>query len=422
MTTELPSRWSLATAAELATLVRGVTFKKSEALRQPAAGLVPIVRAGNVQDGRIRVDEDLVYVPTERIAPEQYLRSGDTLIATSSGSLSVVGKSAPVRNDWIGAHGAFMAVLRPHAGIRPAYLSYFLQSDRVRRLWRNAAAGTNINNLKRNDLLSTEIPVCPLGEQERIVAGIEEHFSRLDAVDASLEAADLRSQALVKSLLVGAIPNELPPCWRMTTVDKVGETGLGRQRSPKYHSGPNMKPYLRVANVFEDRIDASDIMEMHFEDADFDKYRLEVGDVLLNEGQSPEFLGRPAIYCGDPPSVAFTNSLIRFVAGPDVTPEWALLVFRRHMHAGRFMKESRITTNIAHLALGRLRSVEFPVPPLEVQDALVAATRAALGSVDRTMEQIRSAATRTTALRRAVLNEAFAGRLVSRDRGLEPVA
>ena len=81
-----------------------------------------------------------------------------------------------------------------------------------------------------------------------------------------------------------------------------------------------MKPYLRVANVFEDRIDTSSIKEMHFEEAEFEKYKLRDGDVLLNEGQSPELLGRPAIYRGEPPDVAFTNSLIRFVPGPGVTP------------------------------------------------------------------------------------------------------
>jgi hypothetical protein len=44
-----------------------------------------------------------------------------------------------------------------------------------------------------------------------------------------------------------------------------------------------MKPYLRVANVFEDRIDARDVMEMDFSGV-FERYRLIPGDVLLNEG------------------------------------------------------------------------------------------------------------------------------------------
>ena len=215
----------------------------------------------------------------------------------------------------------------------------------------------------------------PTAEQKRIVAAIEEHFSRLDAVDASLSVAEARCQALARSVIVGSIPKALPEDWLLTTVAEAGETGLGRQRSPKYHSGTNMKPYLRVANVFEDRIDTASIMEMHFEESDFEKYQLREGDVLLNEGQSPELLGRPAIYRGEPPETAFTNSLIRFVPGPGVTSEWALLVFRRHMHAGRFMRESRITTNIAHLALGRFRTVEFPIPPFETQNELVSLAR-----------------------------------------------
>lgn len=131
-----------------------------------------------------------------------------------------------------------------------------------------------------------------------------------------------------------------------------------------------MHPYLRVANVFEDRIDATDLKEMDFTGV-FERYRLAPGDVLLNEGQSPELLGRPAIYRGHPTAVAFTNTLLRFRAGPEVTPEWALVVFRHYMHSGRFAREARITTNIAHLSSKRFKNVEFPVPPIAEQRQIV---------------------------------------------------
>ena len=186
--------------------------------------------------------------------------------------------------------------------------------------------------------------------------------------------------------------NALPAGWIVVTVGDVGEVRLGRQRSPKYHHGEKMRPYLRVANVFEDRIDTSDVMTMHFSDEEFECYRLRPGDVLLNEGQSPHLLGRPAIYRGNPPDVAFTNSLIRFRAGPAVMPEWALIVFRHHMHSKRFMRESRITTNIAHLSAGRFSSVEFPLPPLEEQKRLVGAVEEQFSRLDAgivTLKRIR---------------------------------
>ena len=283
-------------------------------------------------------------------------------------------------------------------------------------------SSTTIPSLRRPDLEAASVALAPAAEQKRIVAAIEEHFTRLDAVNSSLDAAETRCQALIRSVIVGSIPTALPDDWQLKTVDEAGETGLGRQRSPKYHSGTNMRPYLRVANVFEDRIDTSSIMEMHFEEADFEKYRLREGDVLLNEGQSPELLGRPAIYRGEPPEVAFTNSLIRFVPGPGVTSEWALLVFRRHMHARRFMRESRITTNIAHLALGRFRTVEFPIPPLDTQHELVTSTRAALSSIDQAVIQIQSARARANGIRRAVLAAAFSGELAPQDPNNEPAS
>ena len=310
--------------------------------------------------------------------------------------------------------------LIPQAGVGSRYVYWYLHhaTPTIREL----GSGTTFKELSKKRMNAVPFVLAPTAEQERIVAAIEEHFSRLDALDISLDAAELRCHALTRSIIVGSIPNELPKDWQLKTVAEAGKTGLGRQRSPKYHSGPNMKPYLRVANVFEDRIDTSSIMEMHFEEAEFDKHRLRNGDVLLNEGQSPELLGRPAIYMGDPPDTAFTNSLIRFVPGPDVMSEWALLVFRRHMHARRFMRESRITTNIAHLALGRFRTVEFPVPPLKTQQELVASTRASLRSVDQLIDQIRSTRARTKAMRRAVLATAFSGQLVPQDPTDEPAS
>ncbi|WCH92811.1 hypothetical protein POD33_12080 [Streptomyces moderatus] len=204
----------------------------------------------------------------------------------------------------------------------------------------------------------------------------------------------------------------LPEGWAWATVGEVGEIDLGRQRHPDWHHGPEMRPYLRVANVFEDRIDTADLKEMDFSGV-FDRYRLVPGDVLLNEGQSPHLVGRPALYRGDPAEIAFTNSLIRFRAGTGLLPEWALLVFRRHMHFGRFMREARITTNLAHLSAVRLKAVEFPVPPTAEQRRIVDVFAARVARLDSIECTLRHAQTTLERLETVVMATASTGLLGS---------
>lgn len=319
--------------------------------------------------------------------------------------------------SWVNNHAH---VLRARAGVTTnRYLKYVLDGVDYRQY----VNGTTRLKLTQKAMAAISLPLPPLAEQERIVAAIEEHISRLDAAESALRSAERRIKALEKSIITKTSSTTDPPShWCVVTVADAGRVGLGLQRSPKRHTGPNMRPYLRVANVFEDRIDDSDVMSMDMTDDEWERYRLRDGDVLLNEGQSPELLGRPAIYRGDPPNVAFTNSLIRFQANEEVDPDWALFVFRSQMHNRRFMRESQITTNIAHLAAGRFKTVEFPLPPLDEQRSRVVEGRLRLEGCHRLRDEVAFVRSRAAGLRRSVLAAAFTGRLVPQDPDDEPAS
>ena len=80
---------------------------------------------------------------------------------------------------------------------------------------------------------------------------------------------------------------------------------------------------MRVANVLDGRIDFSDLESMHFPEPDLGKFELVSGDILLNEGQSTELVGRSAIYRGEIPGCCVQKTLIRFRCGPQLEPEFA---------------------------------------------------------------------------------------------------
>jgi type I restriction enzyme S subunit len=119
-------KWQTVPVAEIAKQVRGVSYDKSQVSNNPSQGLIPILRAGNIQDGSLLLNHDLVFVPESCVSSQQLLRTGDIVIAASSGSLDVVGKAAQVEQQWQGSFGAFCKVVRPISDrIDPRYLHHF---------------------------------------------------------------------------------------------------------------------------------------------------------------------------------------------------------------------------------------------------------------------------------------------------------
>src|SRR5665647_123624 len=235
---ELPKGWVWTTLRDTSELIRGVTFKKEQARSSMAPGYSPILRAGNISTSLL-LDEDLVYVPDEMIHPVQWLSPNDIVLAASSGSIRVVGKSAALKSSWHGSFGAFCSVVRPNSAIEPRFLGWFLKSDQVRNRWSELAKGTNINNLKRDHILLTPLPLPPLAEQRRIVAAIEEHVSKLDAAETGLNRVAQRVTTYWTSLL----HSYLNGTWPVAPLATIAETQLGKMLSEKSKLGIGVVPY-----------------------------------------------------------------------------------------------------------------------------------------------------------------------------------
>ena len=242
--TELPETWKSSTIGEVAEIVRGVTYSKSDTLSATDNDAVPLLRATNLEVDSIDF-EDMVYVPKRVVKAQQYLQLDDIFLAASSGSISVVGKSAQVVKTSGETFGAFCAVIRPK-NINPKFLAYWVQSPAIRDHWSATAKGTNINNLKPSDISETNIPIPPIDEQNKIVELLEDHLSRLDAALHDVKQAKVKAAQFRRSLLQAAFTGnlglgesslmvELPPNWSSlalgelcSSVEKVDPANLGR--------------------------------------------------------------------------------------------------------------------------------------------------------------------------------------------------
>jgi type I restriction enzyme S subunit len=214
----------------------------------------------------------------------------------------------------------------------------------------------------------------------------------------------------------------LPGGWTWASVEQLGEVRLGRQRSPKHQQGPFIRPYLRVANVYEDRIDLRSVLQMNFTPAEFKTYELRSGDVLLNEGQSLELVGRAAIYRGEVAGACFQNTLVRYRPYGHLSPEFALTYFRACLHNQRFQRLARWTTNMAHLGADRFARMEFPLPSLSEQVVINYIVEEQLSILGKLETHLKTNLQLAQRLRQSILEKAFRGELVPQDPNDEPAS
>lgn len=175
--------------------------------------------------------------------------------------------------------------------------------------------------------------------------------------------------------------NDLPRGWEWTTIGEVADVQLGRQRSPKNHQGPDMRPYLRSANVTWGGIDVVDVKEMNFEPSEAATFELQPGDLLLNEASgSPNEVGKPAIWRGEIAGCCFQNTLLRVRSKGPITA-YLYWYCRSAALAGDFGRAAR-GVNIRHLGKQGLASFRLPLPPVEEQERLVAAIEQQVSRLD----------------------------------------
>lgn len=418
---------------------------------------------GAIQNGKIVAPQ---YLPGEN-APSrarQAVKFDDTIFSCVRVYLKNI---AIVSEDFESpiASTAF-CVLRPNKAIDSRYLNYFVQSQRFIGWLIPLQRGNSPPAVVDSDVKGQLIPLAPLTEQQRIVARVNALFAEIAEGESALAAArkglDTFRRALLKAAVTGELtkdwraenevpetghdilsrlrklyPNasptragwkpkgelaHLPEGWTWCAIEEAGQVQLGRQRAPQHHHGDNLRPYLRVANVLDNHLDLSDVKWMNFTPAEFEIFALRPTDILLNEGQAPDLLGRSAMYRGEIVECCFQKTLLRFRAKDGVLPDYALIVFRHYMYSGRFKRESRITTNIGHLTQVRFVVMEFPLPPESEQRAIVELFHEKQDAVYDVLALLDAEAADAARLKQSILKAAFEGRLVPQDPADEPAS
>lgn len=194
----------------------------------------------------------------------------------------------------------------------------------------------------------------------------------------------------------------MPADWRVDRFDSVFDVQQGRQVSKGNRIGDNQRPFLRTKNVFWNRLDLTDLDEMHFSKADETRLALKPDDLLICEGGD---IGRTGIWRGAISNCYYQNHLHRARIRAPKTADaqfvlfWLWYAFEfGHLYFGR----GNVTT-IPNLSQSKLRELPVAIPTLAEQRKI----SRVLGLVQRAMEQQERLIALTTELKKALLHQLF---------------
>lgn len=286
--------------------------------------------------------------------------------------------------------------ISPYTGIvSPAYIIisnsqtnnrfyYYWFLDMYYRLIFNQMGDDGVrSNLNMGDVLSIPIPSIPEKEQQLIADFLDKKCGEIDEM-VSLqekiieELKEYRQSVITEAVCKGLNPDvpmkdsgidwigQIPEKWNVSRVGLHYSIILGKMLCDKPIDGGSLVPYFCAANVHFDGISTDELKKMWLSTEEQDKYRVQVGDLLVVEG------GAGAGGC----SIVQTLNEETYIQN-------SIMIVRSDNHDCRFLKYliERLViqgyidfvcnkATIPHFTKDKLSQVPYVFPPFEEQQAI----------------------------------------------------
>ena len=148
---------------------------------------------------------------------KKYLLKDGDIVISRAGS---VGFSCLIKGPKQAVFASYLIRFRPVI-IDELFLFYFLQSPAYWRAISESKLGIAVQNVNATKLKRIILPIAPLPEQRRIVAKIEDLFTKLDVGINELHKAQSQLKRYRQSVLKAAFEGKLTEAWRAKHQDDI---------------------------------------------------------------------------------------------------------------------------------------------------------------------------------------------------------
>jgi type I restriction enzyme S subunit len=327
---------------------------------------VPFIRANNLVNKSIS-DEEMYFISPQKhgLLKKGHLKTNDVLISTRGD----LGKVALVPKRYNDSNiNAQLVLLRPNPHkIDPLYLLYCFEGDRVKGQISQLQTGTALKQLPVGNLKRIKIPLPPLEEQRRIAAILD----KADGVRRKRKEAIRLTEELLKSTFLEMFgdPVTNPKGWEVIGLGKISQIQGGLQVTPARKELPLEVPYLRVANVYRDKLLLDEIKNIRVTSSELERINMKAGDILIVEGHgNKEEIGRSSVWDGSIENCVHQNHLIRVRLDPNkAEPIYISAYLNSAGGRCQLTKFGKTTSGLNTISTSNVKATKVLCPPIEMQ-------------------------------------------------------
>jgi type I restriction enzyme, S subunit len=309
--------------------------------------------------------------------------------------------------------------IRSRGGIDAAFLMWMLNSPPVRSRAALSIRGVGRPRLGLGGMRQLAIPLPPLNEQRRIVAAIEEQFSRLDAADELMQRAALRLKALQRTVFSRTVSaGESRSAGELLEYIEAGKSFRCHSRPADDEEWGVIKVSAMTWGSFDERENKA-VLSPAVADP---RWEIKSGDLLLSRANTTEYVGASVLVNQCRPRLLLSDKSMRLITKSDIVDK-AWLHFALSAPESRAQMSAIATgtsDSMRNISQEKVMGIRLKVPPLHEQQRIVGEIEQQLslvGALDRAIEAARQ---RSASLRRSILERAFCGELVTQDPLDEP--
>ena len=252
-----------------------------------------------------------------------------------------------------------------------------------------------------------KVKIPPIPEQEKIVAKFEELFSELDNGVETLKKTK-QQLAIYRQAVYASVYQEND----MRPITDFFEVSGGLTKNSKRNELSLKMPYLRVANVYYNELDLSEIKFIGVSENEVQKTTLKKDDLLFVEGNgSKEQIGRVAMWDESIENCLHQNHLIKGRPLGNMLPQYALFYLISAHGRKQILRVASSTSGLYTLSTNKVRNLLIPFVDIENQKQCISIIEERLSVCDSIEKAVNIALQQAEAMRQSILKKAFEGGL-----------